>query len=213
MNPFLTRFDDLPDSLPVFPLPGAVVMPGGELPLNIFEPRYLNMVQDALALEHMFGMVQPLDGVAGTAPALHHVGCAGRITAYQETSDGRIELVLTGLCRFDIVRELDGRRGYRIVEPDWRPYRIDYDEARLEPHDREMFEGILRRYMDYKSLDVDWQLLASLPTERLINSLVGALPLEGSDKQMLLETVESTSRLKVFSAILEAQTAAQKAPH
>ena len=120
-TPFLAEFDRLPGTLPVFPLPDAVVMPGSDLPLNIFEPRYLNMVADAMGSHRMFGMLQPDASRPDQPEAVYCTGCAGRITTYQETPDGRIELILTGVCRFNIHQELAGTRGYlsliQISEP------------------------------------------------------------------------------------------------
>ena len=119
----------LPDVLPVFPLANAVVLPGGYLPLNIFEPRYLNMVQDAMEGHRLVGMVQPRDD--STKPELYQVGCAGRVTRYYETQDGRLEIVLSGLCRFRIGEELSTTRGYRLIKPDWSEFEIDYADFDL----------------------------------------------------------------------------------
>jgi len=126
-NPFFPKFSDLPTELPIFPLAGAVVMPGVQLPLNIFEPRYLSMVFDALAGDHLIGMVQPLSETTfDDTPEIHKVGCGGRITSYSETSDGRIVMVLTGVSRFEVRTELAPRHGYRRVKASWERFAIDF---------------------------------------------------------------------------------------
>src|SRR5690606_28560301 len=127
--PFDPTFEELPSSLPIFPLPGVLLLPGGRLPLNIFEPRYLAMVEDALLGARLIGMVQPREeegGDVGSA-SFYRTGCAGRITAFQETDDRRCVVTLSGLIRFDILQELPTVRGYRQVQPDWEPYRADLE--------------------------------------------------------------------------------------
>ncbi|MDJ0807864.1 MAG: LON peptidase substrate-binding domain-containing protein [Gammaproteobacteria bacterium] len=201
-SPFTQSFDQLPGILPVFPLASAVVMPGGYLPLNIFEPRYLNMLQDAMASHHMIGMIQPRDDSA--KPALFEVGCAGRVTRYSETDDGRLEIVLTGLCRYRIIEELSTTRGYRLVRPDWSEFSIDFDEIE-EPAelDKSQFDTALRAYMKQNHMQADWKVMEELSREELTNNLVGILPLSSTDKQMLIETDTLASRLRAFTAILE----------
>jgi Lon protease-like protein len=202
-NPFTAAFDQLPNTLPVFPLPGTIVLPGNELPLNIFEPRYLNMVNDALASHRMIGMIQP-DAEAGDDTALYRTGCAGRITQFRETQDGRIEIVLSGVCRYDVREELPTTRGYRLVVPDWSRFSGDYrDHADLPGDDHVRLVHTLRRYFEAKGLETDWGVLERLSTVRLMNSLVMALPLADTDKQVLLETVEPLERLQAFSALLK----------
>jgi len=154
-SPFLQAFADLPRELPIFPLSGAVVLPGVQLPLNIFEPRYLNMVAAALAQDHLIGMVQPrADADAAEPPPVHRIGCAGRITSYSETTDGRIVMVLTGLCRFEIVEELPEHDGFRRIRPDWSRFSGDYDLDGGSIGDRERFMGSLRAFCDQRSVEV-----------------------------------------------------------
>ena len=141
----------LPAILPVFPLPGVLLLPRGRLPLNIFEPRYLNMVSDALGRERMIGMVQPSATVDHPVPeeaVLYQVGCAGRITAFSETEDGRLLITLTGVVRFRIVEEVGGLHGYRRVRPDYTAYRQDLDEDPSRLEDREALHLLVRRYFD-----------------------------------------------------------------
>jgi Lon protease-like protein len=204
-NPFIAPFEQLPTTLPVFPLPGAIVMPGNELPLNVFEPRYLNMVEDALRGHRLIGMIQPA-AEDGAGPELCRTGCAGRITQYRETNDGRIEMVLSGVCRYDVAEELPTTRGYRLIVPDWSRYAGDYEEQDGGRHaEHERLLRAVRRYFEAKQLEVDWPVLERLPSVRLMNSLGMALPLGTQEKQMLLETVESGQRLSAFIALLESE--------
>ncbi len=204
-NPFISPFDALPETLPIFPLNGAIVLPRTELPLNIFEPRYLNMVEDALGSHRMIGMIQP-DPNGKADGAVYRSGCAGRITQYRETSDCRIEMVLTGVCRFDIGEELPTTRGYRLIVPDWTRFAGDYDEhdEELRPQHTKLIES-LKRYFDVNDLEADLPMLERLPTARLVDSLVLALPLESAEKQMLLESVSAESRLENFVALLDGE--------
>ena len=201
-SPFIAPYNQLPETLPIFPLPGAIVMPGSELPLNIFEPRYLNMVSDALSTHHMIGMIQP-DPKTRDTNVLCHTGCAGRITQYRETNDGRVEMVLSGVCRYDLGVELSTTRGYRLIVPDWSRFSDDYtnheDPLRRE-HDHLI--RMLKRYFDAKGLQADWSMLERLSTVRLMNSLSMALPISEQDKQLLLETVEPAQRLHTFTSLL-----------
>ena len=204
INPFIVPFDQLPDTLPVFPLPGAIVIPGSELPLNIFEPRYLNMVSDALGSHRMIGMVQPDPNAKGDG--LCHTGSAGRITQYRETDDGRIEMVLSGVCRFDLGEELPTTRGYRLVIPQWSRFSNDYtdhEDTLSSAHD--LLIETLKVYLQSKNLDVDWARLERLSTMRLLSSMCMALPLSEADKQLLLETVHPAERFNTFIAILNSE--------
>ncbi len=204
-NPFIAPFEQLPETLPIFPLPGAIVMPGNELPLNIFEPRYLNMASDALSNHRMIGMIQPDSNGQGDT-ALYQTGCAGRITQYRETNDGRIELVLSGVCRFDLGEELPTTRGYRMIVPKWSRYARDYvDDQSALSAEHDLLIGTLKRYFELKQLDVDWSVLERLSPLRLMNSLSMALPLSEPDKQLLLETVDPGERLSAFVALLDSE--------
>jgi len=205
INPFIVPFDQLPDTLPVFPLPGAIVLPWSELPLNIFEPRYLNMVSDALSSHRMIGMIQPDPNEKGNA-GLCHTGCAGRITQYRETDDGRIEMVLTGVCRFDLGEELPTTRGYRLVIPQWSRFSNDYtDHEGMLGSMHDLLMQTLKAYLQSKNLDVDWAMLERLSTMRLLSSMSMALPLSEADKQVLLETVHPAERRNTFIAILDSE--------
>lgn len=212
LPPFIPPFEQLPFTLPVFPLRDAVVLPASNLPLNIFEPRYLNMVQDAMQSHRLIGMIQPRDDTAN--PELYQVGCAGRITRYTETNDGRLEIVLTGLCRFTIHEELSTTRGYRLVKPDWSPFAGDYREpVEASKQDITRFISALRTYLSEKDMEVDWPMLQQLGTETLTNSFISVLPLDVGDKQLLIETDSLMNRLRAFTAILEGHTENSVARH
>jgi len=203
-TPFMLEFDRLPQTLPVFPLPDAVVMPGAELPLNIYEPRYQEMVADALGSHHMFGMVQPDPTREEEPEALFRTGCGGRITRYQETGDGRIELVLTGLCRFNIIEELPGNHGYRLVAPDWEPYRTDYELLRSNDFEhRDRLIHLLDSFFTATRMETDWKQLLTIPADRLVNTLTTVLPLDSMEKQALLEAVTPQDRIDTLIAALE----------
>lgn len=205
-TPFMAGFDQLPETLPIFPLPGAVVMPGADLPLNIFEPRYLNMVADAMSSHRMFGMMQPDPSKPDQPEAVYHTGCGGRITAYQETGDGRIELVLTGACRFNVRQEMASTRGYRLVVPDWEPYRTDYEEplnGAVEHHDRLIY--LLKNYFNATQLDTDWKTALTIPPDRLVNTLTTLLPLGSLEKQAILEAITPQDRVDTLISALEMQ--------
>jgi Lon protease-like protein len=183
-------------------------MPGSELPLNIFEPRYLHMVEDAMSSHRLIGMVQPAFASGAGERALSASGCAGRITQYRETADGRIELTLTGACRFDLGEELPTTRGYRLVVPDWSRFAADCeDRLDLPLEERDDLLRALRAYFEANDLQVDWQRMAQLPTRRMLNSLMCVLPVRNEDKQILLETVDDGERARLFASLLEANTA------
>jgi hypothetical protein len=185
-------------------LGGAVVLPGVQLPLNIFEPRYLNMVSAALAQDHLIGMVQPRAEAVGDAPPqVHSIGCAGRITSYSETTDGRIVLVLTGLCRFEVAEELAERDGYRRVRPDWRRFAADYELDGGAIGDRERFMGSLRAFCDRRRVEVPWDDIGQMEDYDLVNLLCTHLPLGADDKQALLETDGVGARADLMRGLME----------
>ncbi len=196
---------DLPQLIPIFPLDGALLLPHGQLPLNIFEPRYLNMIDDAMAGERIIGMIQTRAGGAKDNPALAAVGCAGRITSYAETSDGRYLLTLTGVCRFRLVAEPSTQTPYRQVRADYATFEADLealDDAELEPGRPELLAS-LKAYLDGRGLELDWSQAKEAPMEALTNSLSMALPFETAEKQALLEAVAVEDRRAVLVALLQ----------
>ncbi len=203
-SPFFPQFSDLPNALPIFPLEGAVVMPNADLPLNIFEPRYLNLVNDVLTSHRMFGMVQPDPSRGGSPTPVYRTGCAGRITSYQETLDGRIVLSLTGVCRFDIQEELPTTRGYRIVIPDWQRFAADMESADVDDGiGIQPYLDTLRRYFLRNNLDTDWDALEQLSQEQLVHGLLPLLPLAPAEKQVILEAVGLTEQANALVSALE----------
>ena len=198
------RAADLPQVIPVFPLDGALLLPHADLPLQIFEPRYLNMVDDAMAGDRLIGMVQTRAGGDRARPNLANVGCVGRITSYAETSDGRYLITLTGVCRFTVGQELSSRTPYRQVRSEYAPYEPDLGTATLSPLlDRNRFAKALKSYLNHRELDVDWDTANNAPIEALVNSLAMGLPFSTAEKQALLEALDFTERYKALIALLE----------
>ncbi len=202
-------FDMLPATLPIFPLPGALLLPGGKLPLQIFEPRYLVMTRDALASERMIGMVQPRDQVSEAEGRVSHtatlypVGCAGRITSFSETDDGRLLITLTGLCRFAIEREIPTVGGYRRVVPDFGRFRADLDRAETATVDRARLLTALQTYFASQKINVDLTAIAEVPDDKLVTSLAMVCPFDANEKQAILEAADLTERSRVMTALLE----------
>lgn len=202
---FDPAFDDLPQVLPIFPLGGVLLLPGGRLPLNIFEPRYLSMFDDALASNRLIGMVQPVeDGNSGEVPKVYETGCAGRITSFNETDDGRYLVTLSGLIRFDVVRELPSD-SYRRVEPDFTRFRDDMDED-TAAIDRERLVKVLGAYFEANAIEGDWEAIEETGDERLVTSLAMICPLGAPEKQALLEAMSLTERAETLTAIMEMAT-------
>lgn len=194
---------DLPQVIPVFPLPGAILLPRGQLPLNVFEPRYLNMIDDAMAGDRIIGMVQPQAG-ARSLPSLSLIGCAGRITSFAETSDGRYLITLTGCARFRLASELPAQTPYRQIRADFAPFEDDLSAPPVDDVglDRDGLLDALRAYLEMRGLDIDWDTAETAPPEALINSLSMALPFDPPEKQALLEAVSLTDRSTVLTALL-----------
>ena len=209
------KLGDLPLVIPVFPLDGALLLPGGQLPLNIFEPRYLNMLDDAMSGERIIGMIQTRPSLVGKGgdqqrPALAPVGCAGRVTSFAETSDGRYLITLTGVCRFRAGEELPVRTPYRQVRADFTPYEPDLREdgaSERTAADIDRLLAALRRYLDHRGLAIDWGDAESAPSDALINSLAMALPFDPLEKQALLEAETIFERKATLTALLEIDAA------
>ena len=212
LTPFMQSFEQLPNTLCVFPLSNAVVLPGGHLPLNIFEQRYLNMLQDAMESHRLIGMIQPRD--ESPKPDLYKVGCAARITRYEETNDGRLEISLTGLCRFEIKDELVTTRGYRMIVPDWSKFSMDYEEH-PEPDavTQKSFINALKSYFNQTDMTLDWKVMEKLDAENLLNALFYFLNLSDQDKQMLIEIDTVEKRIKALTAILESNNTISEIRH
>lgn len=190
--------ENLPDILPVFPLPGVLLLPRGQLPLHIFEPRYRAMVDDALCGDRMIGMIQPReDG------ALFDTGCAGRIKSFEETEDGRFYVVLNGVCRFDLKEELVQEKGYRRAAPDWTPYYKDLEPTGCLDLNRDKLKDMLAEYFTMHDIDCDWSLVDEAADESLITCLSMVCPFDACEKQALLEAGCCKERSRLFMTMLE----------
>lgn len=195
---------DLPDILPVFPLPGALLLPRARLPLHLFEPRYLQMLEDTLKTRRrLIGMIQPSPSPDGT-PSLHSIGCAGRITQFSETEDGRYLITLTGISRFRLLNEVEGFTPYRRFNIDWAGFDRDLGNAERDSgFDRPSFMKLLDRYFSDQDLSTDWETLNDAEDELLINSLSMLLDLTAEDKQALLEAPSLGTRRETLVTLIE----------
>lgn len=202
---------DLPDTIPVFPLTGALLLPGGQLPLNIFEPRYLEMINDSLRGEKIIGMIQPeLNSThdSDNPKPLSRVGCLGRISTFQETGDGRLHVSLSGICRFNVVEEVSVNTGYRqckikIIEDDL----VDLSEG--DDVDRAAVLNAFRNYLTANNMDADWETVDKADTETLITALCMMSPYDPAEKQALLEAPTLKDRADTLIAISEFHLAKQ----
>ena len=198
---------DLPEVIPIFPLPGALLLPRARLPLNIFEPRYLAMLEDTLKTpDRLIGMVQPIamPDRRGAEGRLHRIGCAGRVTAMQETEDGRYLITLHGACRFRLREETDGFTPYRRATVDWSSFERDLNRSESdETFDREAFLEVLSRYFDAAQLASDWDSMKEADAELLINSLSILCPFDPEEKQALLEAPTLTNRRETLVTLME----------
>jgi Lon protease-like protein len=202
---------DLPQVIPVFPLPGALLLPRGQMPLNIFEPRYVAMIDDALRDGHrLIGMIQP--DVAHTAaalkPPLFRVGCVGRITQLAESGDGRYLIELTGVARFRVEQELDVKTEYRQCRVTYAPFADDFIARKGEVSvDREAVLNALRNFMKANNLQADWEGIDKAPNEALVNALSMMSPYGPAEKQALLEAPDLKTRAELLVAITEIELA------
>ena len=205
-NARYVKSDDLPETVPVFPLPGALLLPEGHLPLNIFEPRYLAMIDRALASDRLIGMVQPALHAIDTGTeggALSSVGCLGRITSFSETGDGRYLISLTGVCRFRLLKEVDAAgKPYRsfVHAPFIADLSGDYDEDAV---DRNNLLRVFRAFLDANQLEADWESVERAGNRVLVNSLSMMSPFGPAEKQALLEAPDLKTRAETLIAITE----------
>lgn len=195
---------DLPDVIPVFPLPGALLLPRSRLPLHIFEPRYLAMIEDAMKTRgRLIGMIQPYDA-PGAAGKLHAIGCAGRLTAFSETEDGRYMITLSGMSRFRITQEVEGFAPYRRCEVTWTGFERDLGAVETDSDlNRDTFLALLGRFFESQGLSTDWESIRDAEDELLINSLSMLCPFEPEDKQALLEAPSLSTRRETLITLIE----------
>lgn len=201
----MIKVNDLPGTIPVFPLPGALLLPRARLPLHLFEPRYLQMLDDALKTPgRLIGMVQPNEVAGRSGIGLHTIGCAGRITQFSETEDNRYLITLSGISRFRVVKEVEGFTPYRRCDVVWDGF--DRDQGKTEEDtqfDRPAFLHLLGRYFEARSLSADWETLKEAEDELLINSLSMMLDFDPEDKQALLEAPSLSTRRETLVTLIE----------
>jgi len=196
--------DDLPPMLNVFPLTGVLLLPRGNLPLNVFEPRYLALVDATLAGTRLIGLIQPTQHEDKILkPALSAIGCAGRITSYRENEDGRYLITLTGICRFRVAEELETSEPYRRIKADFAPFLGDLVVADEIDFPRERLLAALKDYLSKRDLKADWKSVISAPPETLVNALAMLCPFEPAEKQALLEAPSWAERVDTLVALLE----------
>jgi Lon protease-like protein len=203
------RLDLLPVEFPVFPLTGALLLPRGKLPLNIFEPRYLAMVEDALGAGRMLGMIQPDPQKAAgpSGPGLYRIGCLGRLSSFSETDDGRYLITLSGVMRFAVGVELEMRRGYRRVRADLALFAGDLDApAALAGFDRDGLLAALRGYFLRQGFDANWEAIGKMPDDQLVVTLAMVCPFDPAEKQALLEAADEAERAATLRTLLEIDT-------
>ncbi|MEM1370862.1 MAG: LON peptidase substrate-binding domain-containing protein [Pseudomonadota bacterium] len=205
---------DLPEIIPIFPLRGAILLPRASLPLNIFEPRYLQMIGDTMSGDRVLGIIQPVGGdESEESPESHgigvrKVGCAGRITSYQELDDGRFVITLTGVARFKVLEEVTHNAPYRSVRCDSAMFIQDFDPGRGEDDvDRESLLRVLKGYLEANRLKADWNSIVRAPSEFLINALSVMSPYGPEEKQALLEAADLKTRADVLVALAEMEMA------
>lgn len=205
---------DLPEVIPVFPLPGALLLPRGQMPLNIFEMRYLAMVDDALRDGHrLIGMIQPdlTHSASEDKPELFHVGCAGRITQFAESGDGRYILELTGVSRFKVVEELTVLTPYRQCKVDFFAYADDLTARKGEDDvDRKRLLEVLTDFLKVNDLKVDWNGIENAPNEALVNALAMMSPYGPPEKQAMLEAADLKTRAEILIAVTEMDLAKKR---
>ena len=200
---------DLPPTLGIFPLTGVLLLPRGQLPLNVFEPRYLALVEAAMAGNRLIGMIQPSEHEDKTLkPALSAIGCAGRLTGFRETDDGRYLITLTGICRFRAVEEVASEMPFRKIHADYAPFAGDLAEDADGNFPRERLLAALDEYLARRDLKADWRSVMNAPAETLVNALAMLCPFEPAEKQALLEAPGWPERVSTLLALLEMAGAA-----
>jgi Lon protease-like protein len=211
INAIYRGVSDLPGTIPIFPLPGALLLPRGQMPLNIFEPRYLDMIDDALRDGHrLIGMIQPDTAQSGTEdkPSLFKVGCVGRMTQLAETGDGRYLVQLTGVVRFRVEAELNVATSYRQCRVTYAPFADDFIARKGEENvDRKALLGALSAFLKANDLKADWEGIENAPNEALVNALAMMSPYGPAEKQALLEAPDLKTRAEILVAVTEIELA------
>ena len=200
----INSIEDLPKRIPIFPLTGAVLFPGTQLPLNIFESRYINMIDDALASsDRLIAMIQPASSKDSDSKILKNVGCVGKITTFNEIEDNRYLITLTGIIRFKIKEELDTTTPYRQIIPDFTNFNTDLEDQNVESIDREKLLGLIKKYLEHRNMLTDWDIIQQTSTEQLINYSGVLVPFTPEEKQLLLESITITERCSALEALYQ----------
>jgi Lon protease-like protein len=196
---------DVPSAIPVFPLPAALLLPRADMPLNIFEPRYIAMVDAAIATHRIIGMIQPDEAapICARGPTLRPVGCAGRIVSFAETGDGRYVITLTGVARFRVVEELSLETPYRQCRVTAEPFAVDFGASQCAAVDRTMLLRAFRAYLERHGLDTDWESVGRASNETLVNALAMMAPFGSAEKQALLEAPDLKARAETLVALAD----------
>ena len=200
----INSIEDLPKRIPIFPLTGAVLFPGTQLPLNIFESRYINMIDDALAsTDRLIGMIQPASSKDSDSKILKNVGCVGKITTFNEIEDNRYLITLTGIIRFKIKEELNTTTPYRQIIPGFTNFNTDLENQNVESIDREKLLGLIKKYLEHRNMLTDWDIIQQTSTEQLINYSGVLVPFTPEEKQLLLESSTITERCSALEALYQ----------
>jgi len=212
-NVSYTRAEDISDIVPVFPLTGALLLPSAQMPLNIFEPRYLEMVDDAIRSNKLIGIVQPClksERNQTEPPKLSKIGCLGRIVAFQESGDGRYLINLAGICRYEIEEEIAVNTEYRQCRIKYFQEDLDGMDEKAADIDRQSLLSAFKAYLDVNSMDADWDSIANTDTQTLLTALCMMSPFNPAEKQALLEASDLRSRCETLIAISQVNIAKQK---
>ena len=204
---FDNKYDELPESIPLFPLNKVLLLPRAKLPLNLFENRYLHMFDHALQNGRYIGMIQPSEEPKKDGemkpPSLYNVGCAGFLTAFSQTNDNRYEIILEGVCRFKIKKELELMNGFRRANVQWSKFKSDFKIEKLDSNEkRNEFLKILRPFLEKMSMKVDWEVIEGTNDEDLINTISMCCPFDVNEKQALLEAISLENRREVLTSLI-----------
>ena len=195
---------EIPKKIPIFPLTGAVLFPDTQLPLNIFEPRYIQMVDSALASPNrLIGMIQPSSSETKGLGNLKKVGCIGRISSFNEAEDSRYLITLTGVCRFEIEEELDTTTPYRQVIAKYENFETDLENMSLENIDRNKLLALVKKYLEHRKILADWEIIQQTPTKQIINYSGVLVPFSSEEKQLLLESKDLITRCSALEALFQ----------
>ena len=205
---FNKNYKDLPKTLPLFPLSKVLLLPRAKLPLNLFENRYLHMFDHALANGRCIGMIQPVQRSGSSVdkknPNLYSIGCAGYITAFSQTNDNRYEIILKGLCRFEVSKEQPLKNGFRSANVSWRSFKDDFDTLKLKNKTKRYdFIETLKHYLKKKSINADWEAIEVSNDEDLINSISMGCPFDVNEKQALLQAKNLDERTDILISLMK----------